>query len=264
MWAGWTEWDEAYSWLFAMDDAAARARGVARVATWRSRGRLPLAVEATASLVEAGLGHSPDGGVVSEHALQLQLAMVITRFVNGVVDPLQQFARAVSVKRLAQEIKLPTALVDLRHECTHQRLPSLAGLRLAADEALLWLHEQYWMPQRDVLCQLPRELHACLARFCDACAAGCATSRKPPPAEAVRACAAELRTLLPAAAWQEQLLPLLLDGGFLAAPPATGPHAPPLGGPSQGGGAAAGCSWPASQALWLGLLQQLQQAGPPP
>ena len=108
MWAGWTEWDEAYSWLFAMDDAAARARGVARVATWRSRGRLPLAVEATASLVEAGLGHSHDGGVVSEHALQLQLAMVITRFVNGVVDPLQQFARAVSVKRLAQETQPPT------------------------------------------------------------------------------------------------------------------------------------------------------------
>ena len=107
MWAGWTEWDEAYSWLFAMDDAAARARGVARVATWRSRGRLPLAVEATASLVEAGLAHSPDGGVVSEHALQLQLAMVITRFVNGVVDPLQQFARAVSVKRLAQVTQPP-------------------------------------------------------------------------------------------------------------------------------------------------------------
>ena len=195
MWAGWAEWDEAYAWLFAMDDAAARARGVARVATWRSRGRLPLAVEATASLVEAGLAESAEGGVVSEHALQLQLAMVITRFVNGVVDPLQQFARAVSVKRLAQaspnpnpipnphphpsrsrsrypsrsrsrspsrspspnqEIKLPTALVDLRHECTHQRLPSLAGLRLAADEALLWLHEQYWMPQREVLTQLPR------------------------------------------------------------------------------------------------------------
>ena len=102
MWAGWAEWDEAYAWLFAMDDAAARARGVARVATWRSRGRLPLAVEATASLVEAGLAESAEGGVVSEHALQLQLAMVITRFVNGVVDPLQQFARAVSVKRLAQ------------------------------------------------------------------------------------------------------------------------------------------------------------------
>ena len=153
MWAGWTEWDEAYTWLFAMDDPATRARGVARVATWRSRGRLPLVVEATASLVEAGLALETGSGLVSENALRLQHAMVITRFVNGVVDPLQQFARAVSVKRLAQEIKLPTSLVDLRHECTHQRLPSLAGLRLAADEALLWLHEQYWMPQRDVLCQ---------------------------------------------------------------------------------------------------------------
>ena len=110
MWAGWAEWDETYAWLFAMDDAAARARGVARVATWRSRGRLPLAVEATASLVEAGLAESAEGGVVSEHALQLQLAMVITRFVNGVVDPLQQFARAVSVKRLAQASPNPNPI----------------------------------------------------------------------------------------------------------------------------------------------------------
>ena len=92
MWAGWAEWDEAYAWLFAMDDAAARARGVARVATWRSRGRLPLAVEATASLVEAGLAESAEGGVVSEHALQLQLAMVITRFVNGVPTAVFAFA----------------------------------------------------------------------------------------------------------------------------------------------------------------------------
>ena len=267
-WAGWAEWQEVYSLLFAIDDPAARARGVARVATWRSRGKLPLAIEATASLVEAGLA-STGAQQHSEHAMRLMHAMVITRFVNGVVDPLQQFARAVSVKRLAQDIALPTALVDLRHECTHQRLPSLASLRLAADEALLWLHEHYWLPQRNVLTQLPCELHACLARYRDACGAGCLASKKPPPKEKVAACVAELRGLLAAAAWQVQLLPLLLDGGFLA-----GEAAPGDGGLSGGGGGAGGdsgrgsgggaggsggrgaaaYSFQALQALWMGLL----------
>ena len=80
MWAGWTEWDEAYSWLFAMDDAAARDRGVARVATWRSRGRLPLAVEATASLVEAGLALSPAGGAVSSICSKQSRLLVTASF----------------------------------------------------------------------------------------------------------------------------------------------------------------------------------------
>jgi len=44
----------------------------------------------------------------------------------------------------------------------------------------------------------------------------------------------------------------MLDGGFLAAPPSDRPRR-----------AAVECAWPARQALWLGLLQQLQQAWAP-
>ena len=74
-WAGWAEWQEVYSLLFAIYDPAARAQGVARVATWRSRGKLPLAVEATASLVEAGLA-STGAQKHSEHAMRLMHALL--------------------------------------------------------------------------------------------------------------------------------------------------------------------------------------------
>ena len=80
-------------------------------------------------------------------------AMALTRLVNGVVDPLQQKAHAASVHQLALEQGLPASLVDVRHECTHNRLPSLPTLRLGAEQALLWLCiratllESTWRPR---------------------------------------------------------------------------------------------------------------------
>lgn len=46
---------------------------------------------------------------------------------------------------------LPRVLVDLRHEATHNELPSLPLLRAAADAALAWLHATYWEPQQHTL-----------------------------------------------------------------------------------------------------------------
>ena len=40
-------------------------------------------------------------------------------------------------------------LVDVRHEATHNELPSLALLRLAAERALDWLRASYWQRQAD-------------------------------------------------------------------------------------------------------------------
>lgn len=42
-------------------------------------------------------------------------------------------------------------LVDLRHESTHNELPSAASLRLAAAQALVWLQSNYWQRQADHL-----------------------------------------------------------------------------------------------------------------
>ena len=42
-------------------------------------------------------------------------------------------------------------LVDVRHEATHNELPTLALLRLAAAAALDWLRSGYWQRQAEHL-----------------------------------------------------------------------------------------------------------------
>lgn len=46
---------------------------------------------------------------------------------------------------------LPRILVDIRHEASHNELPSLALLRLGATSALAWLSQSYWQQQADHL-----------------------------------------------------------------------------------------------------------------
>ena len=42
---------------------------------------------------------------------------------------------------------LPRLLVDVRHEASHNEMPALPLLRLAAAQALDWLHTAYWQRQ---------------------------------------------------------------------------------------------------------------------
>lgn len=56
------------------------------------------------------------------------------RFVNGFIEPVQKGNFAQSVNVLAERIGLPRSLVDLRHESTHDQLPSIHILRSAALE----------------------------------------------------------------------------------------------------------------------------------
>ena len=79
--------------------------------------------------------------------LRMQYSLAIVRMVNGIADSSQRGRVAASVASLAAGAGLPRALVDLRHEATHNELPSLAALRLAALHALTWLEESYWRRQ---------------------------------------------------------------------------------------------------------------------
>jgi ribosomal biogenesis protein LAS1 len=45
---------------------------------------------------------------------------------------------------IAKNIGLPATFVELRHQCTHEELPSLAKLRAAAERSLLWIWDHYW------------------------------------------------------------------------------------------------------------------------
>ena len=45
---------------------------------------------------------------------------------------------------LAKTVGLPATFVELRHQSTHEQLPSLAQLRSAARKALMWIWDYYW------------------------------------------------------------------------------------------------------------------------
>jgi len=73
--------------------------------------------------------------------------MVLTRFVNGVTEPFQKQVFAQSVASLAARAGLPPGIVEIRHQASHQQLPPLPLLRMAARQSLSWLQENYWEVQ---------------------------------------------------------------------------------------------------------------------
>ena len=103
----------------------------------------------------------------------LGCSLALCRFVNSLVDPLQTTYYARSIASLAAQIGLPAWFVELRHQATHEDLPSIAVLRDAArqvslpfllpgrtittqkadrmngslrSQALDWLYANYWLP----------------------------------------------------------------------------------------------------------------------
>ena len=69
---------------------------------------------------------------------------------------------------------LPRILVDVRHEASHNELPSLALLRMAAASALTWLKESYWKQQSEhVDLRLTQILQLLKVRAPDICTSWC-------------------------------------------------------------------------------------------
>ena len=152
-WRDWAEWDAVRAGLLGAD-AREAARAIGRVRAWQSRGRVPHSVEATAALVEIGLARAAAGGR-SENEVRLMYSMAIVRLVNGIVDAVQQKKFAAPVSDLAGRVALPRVLVDIRHTASHNALPSLPALSLAAHRALEWLGQHYWGPQAAALQSSP-------------------------------------------------------------------------------------------------------------
>ncbi|GAQ78540.1 hypothetical protein KFL_000140610 [Klebsormidium nitens] len=150
----WEEWESVGRDLFAQGTAE-NQRGLNRVAAWRYRGRVPVAVESTAELVEIRLRDSSLGchpaAALPEQSLRCLYAMSLVRFINGVTDQGQKGRAAIPVATLAEAAGLPRLLVDIRHEAVHNELPSLPLLRMAGQQALSWLEANYWSAQKQAL-----------------------------------------------------------------------------------------------------------------
>lgn len=120
------------------------------MAAWRSRGKVPVAVCATASLVEITLLDTEDTPI-GQWCLRHLYSMALIRLINALVDTAQKGRFALSVDALLRRLEWPSWLGDLRHEATHGSLPAIELLRLAAQTALSKLHERFWLPQQDAV-----------------------------------------------------------------------------------------------------------------
>lgn len=111
---------------------------MAKLCAWKANTTLSHALEVTISLLavtleDATLSTTPSTSV-SALGLRQAYALAIVRLVNSLVDPLQQGAYARPVVAIAAQIGLPAWFVELRHQATHDDLPSLPVLREAARE----------------------------------------------------------------------------------------------------------------------------------
>ncbi|VUC21516.1 unnamed protein product [Clonostachys rosea] len=130
-------------------------QAVARVSMWMQRGNCPHMVESTALLTAAVLSdeelmvNTKATGVdnvtaSSAYAVRAAYSAAFSRFVTGLLDGHQDKQRKQSMYSLARTIGLPATFVELRHQSTHEQLPSLAKLRSAAKKALRWIWGYYW------------------------------------------------------------------------------------------------------------------------
>ncbi|KAH9909984.1 Las1-domain-containing protein [Xylariomycetidae sp. FL2044] len=120
---------------------------VSRVSMWMQRGGCPHLVESTALLTAAilsDLHETRTRANSSSYAIRAAYSAAFSRFVTGLLDSQQDKQRKLSMYSIAKAIGLPATFVELRHQATHEQLPSLSKLRSAARKALVWIWDYYW------------------------------------------------------------------------------------------------------------------------
>lgn len=146
-WYSLKEWQYVRNLLFSFDGVHSMQRGIDLVNLWKTRvrqGALSVPVELTTGLLSAYI-QVTEPADVSEESIRHAAAMAIVRFVNGITDQLQTGLYAQSVQIIADKLKIPDWLVDLRHEATHARLPSFEFLKTGLVVSLCWLEKNYWL-----------------------------------------------------------------------------------------------------------------------
>uniref|UniRef100_A0A1I8HQP4 FAT domain-containing protein n=1 Tax=Macrostomum lignano TaxID=282301 RepID=A0A1I8HQP4_9PLAT len=114
-----------------------------RLAVWLARleqHQLPRAVLATAELAEALLlGERQSMANAGQRFVSLLAGEEETRT--------KQMAYTVPVTKVAASMGIPDWLVQIRHDVCHGLLPQAPLLADACREALLWLSNNFWLPQ---------------------------------------------------------------------------------------------------------------------
>uniref|UniRef100_A0AAY4EIS2 Ribosomal biogenesis protein LAS1L n=1 Tax=Denticeps clupeoides TaxID=299321 RepID=A0AAY4EIS2_9TELE len=141
-WMNKAEWDEVLDFLFSKDPQLQK-HALHRISAWKVRfgHGTPVAVESTADLVRCQV--LDRSGRLESDELVLLYGMALVRFVNLITERKQKGV-ARPLRRL---LKIPEWIVNLRHELTHQRLPTLKSCREGCRFVLDWLLQEYWSRQ---------------------------------------------------------------------------------------------------------------------
>lgn len=144
-WLSKAEWDQVLEYLYSKD-AALQRFALRRISAWKSRlaSSTPVAVDCTADLVRCQVldrSRQVDGD-----DLVLLYGSALVRFVNLITER-QQGKVARPLRRLAGNMNIPEWVVNLRHDFTHRRLPSLQWCRKGCKVVLEWLQQEFWSRQ---------------------------------------------------------------------------------------------------------------------
>ncbi|KAM7357047.1 uncharacterized protein ACRADG_002556 [Cochliomyia hominivorax] len=155
-WKNVAEFNKVYEWLFG-DQCSneTRQKALSQIRIWNLRRSTlcPAAVLATSVIIEVQLKDSNESKFSPEE-LQTLYANAFTRFFNF-MSSIMQTHNMRTMYQTAQELGLQSFVVDLRHICAHgQVLPPLQVLRQTAEYCVSWLHDYYWMSQRNTMCDI--------------------------------------------------------------------------------------------------------------
>ncbi|XP_051281149.1 ribosomal biogenesis protein LAS1L [Dicentrarchus labrax] len=144
-WVNKAEWDQVLEYLYSNDPALQRY-ALQRVSAWKGRyaSSTPVAVECTADLVRCQV--LDRSGQLDGDDLVLLYGAALVRFVNLITER-QQGRTARPLRRLAGNLNIPEWVVDLRHDFTHRKLPTLKWCRKGCKVVLEWLQQEYWSRQ---------------------------------------------------------------------------------------------------------------------
>ncbi|XP_033483907.1 ribosomal biogenesis protein LAS1L [Epinephelus lanceolatus] len=144
-WANKAEWDQVLEYLYSKDSSLQRY-ALQRVSAWKGRyaNSTPVAVDCTADLVRCQV--LDRSGQLDGDDLVLLYGAALVRFVNLITER-QQGRVARPLRRLAGNLNIPEWVVDLRHDFTHRKLPTIKWCRKGCKVVLEWLQQEYWSRQ---------------------------------------------------------------------------------------------------------------------
>uniref|UniRef100_H2L9H1 LAS1 like ribosome biogenesis factor n=1 Tax=Oryzias latipes TaxID=8090 RepID=H2L9H1_ORYLA len=144
-WVNKAEWNQVLENLYSKD-VSLQKFALQRISAWRGRfaHSSPVAVDCTADLVRCQV--LDRSGQLSGDELVLLYGASLVRFVNLITER-QQGKIARPLRRLAGNLNIPEWVVDLRHDFTHRKLPSLKWCRRGCKVVLEWLQQEYWSRQ---------------------------------------------------------------------------------------------------------------------